>query len=292
VRRKRLTAELGLSVLDSTAMVNAGVLDVVLATVEAGRPAAEARNWWLGPLAQAANARGTEAAELPITPAQVARVVALVAQGSLTAGLARQVVDGVLAARASPTRSSRPAGWPSCPTRGALGEAVDAAIAAQPDAADKVRAGKVQAVGALVGAVMKATRGPGRGVGRAPPAARAPGRRGLSPDGRRPPRRAPPSGAAGVRGSQWTVVRPLSRWPCGRGADAIRRAPARSSASSHAIGLGGVRRAPRSRTRSRVLRVRRRLGRLRQRLLPCRWRDVRCRIALSSAPMSSDAHSR
>ena len=39
------------------------------------------------------------------------------------------------------------------------GEAVDAAIEAQPGAADKVRAGKVQAVGALVGAVMKATRG-------------------------------------------------------------------------------------------------------------------------------------
>ena len=42
---------------------------------------------------------------------------------------------------------------------GALGEAVDAAIAAQPDAAEKVRGGKVQAAGALVGAVMKATRG-------------------------------------------------------------------------------------------------------------------------------------
>ena len=117
VRRKRLTAELGLSVLDSTAMVNAGVLDLVLATVEAGAPAAEARNWWLGPLAQAANARGTEAAELPITPAQVARVVALVAEGSLTAGLARQVVDGVLAGEGEPDESSRPAAWPSCRTR-------------------------------------------------------------------------------------------------------------------------------------------------------------------------------
>ena len=48
---------------------------------------------------------------------------------------------------------------------GALGEAVDAAIAANPDVADKIRAGKVQAAGALIGAVMKATRGtsdPGR----------------------------------------------------------------------------------------------------------------------------------
>jgi aspartyl-tRNA(Asn)/glutamyl-tRNA(Gln) amidotransferase subunit B len=159
VRRKRLTAELGLSALDSTAMVNAGVLDLVLATVEAGAPAAEARNWWLGPLAQAANARGTDAAELPVTPAQVARVVALVAGGSLTAGLARQVVEGVLAGEGDPDAVVAARGLAVVSDEGALGEAVDAAIAAQPDAADKVRAGKVQAAGALVGAVMKATRG-------------------------------------------------------------------------------------------------------------------------------------
>ena len=42
---------------------------------------------------------------------------------------------------------------------GALTAAVDEAIAANPDVADKVRGGKVAAVGALVGAVMKATRG-------------------------------------------------------------------------------------------------------------------------------------
>nr|MDQ3611754.1 Asp-tRNA(Asn)/Glu-tRNA(Gln) amidotransferase subunit GatB [Actinomycetota bacterium] len=75
VRRRALTEQLGLSALDSEAMVNAGVLDAVLATVAAGAPAAEARNWWLGHLAAAANARGVEAGELPITAEQVARVV-------------------------------------------------------------------------------------------------------------------------------------------------------------------------------------------------------------------------
>ena len=159
VRRKRLTAELGLSALDSQAMVNAGVLDLVLATVEAGAPAAEARNWWLGPLAQAANTRGSDAADLPLTPVQVTRVVELVAEGALTAGLARQVVDGVLAGEGDPDEVVEARGLAVVSDEGALAEQVDAAIAAQPDAADKVRAGKVQAAGALVGAVMKATRG-------------------------------------------------------------------------------------------------------------------------------------
>ena len=159
VRRRQLVEQLGLSELDSAAMVNAGVLDLVLATVDAGAPAAEARNWWLGPLAQAANRAGTEAGELAITPGQVARVVALVAEGTLTAGLARQVVDGVLAGEGEPDAVVAARGLAVVSDEGALGEAVDAAIAAQPGAADKVRGGKVQAVGALVGAVMKATGG-------------------------------------------------------------------------------------------------------------------------------------
>ncbi|HEY4007689.1 MAG TPA: Asp-tRNA(Asn)/Glu-tRNA(Gln) amidotransferase GatCAB subunit B, partial [Pseudonocardia sp.] len=41
----------------------------------------------------------------------------------------------------------------------ALIAAVDAALAQQPDVADKIRGGKVAAAGAIVGAVMKATRG-------------------------------------------------------------------------------------------------------------------------------------
>ena len=140
-------------------MVNAGVLDLVLATVEAGAPPAEARNWWLGHLAQAANTRGVDAVDLPIEPPAVARVVELVAEGKLTAGLARQVVDGVLAGEGSPDEVVAARGLAVVSDEGALGEAVDAAIAAQPDAAEKIRGGKVQAVGALVGAVMKATRG-------------------------------------------------------------------------------------------------------------------------------------
>jgi len=159
VQRKRLIEQLGLSDLDAQAMVNAGVLDLVLATVSEGAPAAEARNWWLGSLAQAANAQGVDAGDLPITPAQVARVVALVAAGDLTASLAKQVVDGVLAGEGGPDEVVAARGLKVVKDTGALQAAVDAAIAADPDAAEKIRGGKVQAVGALVGQVMKATRG-------------------------------------------------------------------------------------------------------------------------------------
>lgn len=158
-RRRRLARELDASPRDMEAMANAGVVDLVAHTAAAGAPAQEARNWWLGYLAQKANAAALEPAELPITPAQVARVIELVASGTLSTGLARQVVDGVLETGKDPDTVVEERGLRTVSDVGALAAAVDAAIAAQPDVAAKVRGGKVAAVGALMGAVMKATRG-------------------------------------------------------------------------------------------------------------------------------------
>ncbi len=158
-RRARLRDSLGVSAEDMQQMTNAGVVDLVGATVEAGAPVAEARNWWLGYLVQEANAREIDAAELPITAAQVARLVALVADGTLSVALARQAVDGVLATGHDVDTVIAERGLRRVSDTGALAQAADEAIAANADVAEKVRGGKLPAVGALVGAVMKATRG-------------------------------------------------------------------------------------------------------------------------------------
>jgi aspartyl-tRNA(Asn)/glutamyl-tRNA(Gln) amidotransferase subunit B len=158
-RQVRLRESLGVSAEDVQQMINAGVLDLVGASVDAGAPVAEARNWWLGYLTQEANAREIDAAELPITPAQVAHLIALVADGTLSVALARQAVDGVLATGADVDTVIVERGLKRVSDTGALESAADDAIAANAEVADKVRAGKIPAVGALVGAVMKATRG-------------------------------------------------------------------------------------------------------------------------------------
>jgi aspartyl-tRNA(Asn)/glutamyl-tRNA(Gln) amidotransferase subunit B len=158
-RRARLRAALGLDAHDVQQLTNAGVLDLVAHTVEAGAPASEARNWWLGYLLQESNARDVEPAELGIEPEQIARVIALVADGSLSAGLARQAVDGVLETGQPVDEVVATRGLEVVSDSDALTAAADAAIAENPDVAEKVRAGKVAAVGPLVGAVMKATRG-------------------------------------------------------------------------------------------------------------------------------------
>jgi aspartyl-tRNA(Asn)/glutamyl-tRNA(Gln) amidotransferase subunit B len=158
-RRSRLQADWGFSDLDMTWLRNAGALDVVAQTVAAGASPEQARNWWLGDLSRRANESGTELAALPVNPADVARVSELVASGSLNDRLARQVFDGLLAGQGTPDEIVAARGLSVVSDDTALLAAVDAAIAANPDPAGKVRSGKTAAAGALVGAVMKATQG-------------------------------------------------------------------------------------------------------------------------------------
>jgi aspartyl-tRNA(Asn)/glutamyl-tRNA(Gln) amidotransferase subunit B len=158
-RRKRIQADWSLSDEELRDLVNADALDLVAATVAAGAPSQEARSWWVSYLSQQANARSVALDELRITPAELARVIELVAAGELTNKLARQVVDGVLDGEGGPDEIVAARGLAVVSDDSALIAAVDEALAAQPDVADKIRGGKVQAAGAIVGAVMKATRG-------------------------------------------------------------------------------------------------------------------------------------
>ncbi len=159
VRRERLKKEWGVTDHEMQSVLNAGAIDLITATIDAGAPADQARKWWMGELARRANEDGVELSALPITPQQVARIAALVAEGSLNDKLARQVIEGVLAGEGDPDAVVDKRGLKVVSDEGALATAVDAAIEANQAVADKIRAGKVAAAGALVGAVMKATRG-------------------------------------------------------------------------------------------------------------------------------------
>ncbi|GAA3644818.1 Asp-tRNA(Asn)/Glu-tRNA(Gln) amidotransferase subunit GatB [Streptomyces chitinivorans] len=159
LRRNRLREEWGISEHEMQSVLNAGAIDLITATIDAGAPADQARKWWMGELARRANEQGTELSALPITPAQVARVCELVADGSLNDKLARQVIEGVLAGEGEPDEVVDKRGLKVVSDTGALSAAVDEAIAANEAIAEKIRGGKVAAAGALVGAVMKATRG-------------------------------------------------------------------------------------------------------------------------------------
>ncbi|WP_448851097.1 Asp-tRNA(Asn)/Glu-tRNA(Gln) amidotransferase subunit GatB [Corynebacterium sp. 335C] len=159
VRRARIQEEWGLKDEEMRDLVNAGALDLIVETVEAGAKPAEARSWWVAYLAQKANEREVELEQLDITPAQVARVVELINEGKLTNKLARQAVDGVLAGEGDVDEVVKARGLEVVRDDGAVTAAVQEALDANPDIVAKIKDGKTKAAGAIVGQVMKATRG-------------------------------------------------------------------------------------------------------------------------------------
>ena len=159
LRRRRLQTEWGYADAEMRDVVNAGAIELIEATVAAGAAPAAARKWWMGELARTANTEGVDLAALPVTPEQIGELQRLVDSGALNDKLARQVLAGVLAGEGSPQEVVDARGLGVVSDDGALVAAVDAALAAQPDIADKIRGGNLGPVGAVIGAVMKATRG-------------------------------------------------------------------------------------------------------------------------------------
>nr|NLD40894.1 Asp-tRNA(Asn)/Glu-tRNA(Gln) amidotransferase subunit GatB [Actinomycetales bacterium] len=158
-RRRRLKEAWGASDREMQEVANAGAMRLIEETIAAGAGSADARKWWMGELARIANAGGHALADLGIAPAHVADVARRVAAGELSDGLAKQVFDGVLAGEGSPAEVIEARGLQLVSDDGALLAAIDDAIAANPAVVASIQGGRVQAVGALVGGVMKATRG-------------------------------------------------------------------------------------------------------------------------------------
>ncbi|TQR82510.1 Asp-tRNA(Asn)/Glu-tRNA(Gln) amidotransferase subunit GatB [Mycobacterium hodleri] len=159
LQRNRIQQDWGISDEVMRDLVNNGVIDLVTATVAEGASSEAARALWGNFLVEKANEAGVTASELAITPKQVAAVVKLIDEGKLSNKLARQVIEGVLAGEGEPEQVMTDRGLAVVRDDSVIQAAVDEALAANPDIADKIRGGKVQAAGAVVGAVMKATKG-------------------------------------------------------------------------------------------------------------------------------------
>ena len=159
VHRQRLQEEWSVPDKEMAALINADLLDTVEATVILGSDPTKARSWWLGEISRIANEQNVSVKELAITPTDVAEIVSLVAQGELTDKLARQVVEGVIAGEGKPAAVISARGIKVVNDDSALMVAIEKACAAQPETAEKVRAGHLPAAGALIGAIMKETKG-------------------------------------------------------------------------------------------------------------------------------------
>ena len=158
-KRRRLREEWGYADMEMRDVINTGALEIIEATVEAGADPASARKWWMGELSRRAKERELSLEDMPVTPAQIAELQGLIDSGRINDKLARQALEGVLAGEGSPAEVVEARGLEVVSDDGALSKAVQDALDANPDVVEKIKGGKVAAAGALVGAVMKATRG-------------------------------------------------------------------------------------------------------------------------------------
>jgi aspartyl-tRNA(Asn)/glutamyl-tRNA(Gln) amidotransferase subunit B len=157
-RRKRLQTAWAVPDKEMNAMVNAELLDTVEQTVLLGADPTKARSWWLGEISRIANDKAVTPTDL-MTVNDVAQIIELISKGELTDKLARQVVEGVIAKEGSPSEVIAKRGLKVVSDDSQLMKAIEEAIAAAPDTAEKVRGGNIPAAGALIGAVMKLTGG-------------------------------------------------------------------------------------------------------------------------------------
>ncbi|MEN9732001.1 MAG: hypothetical protein RL488_1311, partial [Actinomycetota bacterium] len=158
-RRKRLQGEWSFSDLEFRDVVNSGLLDELEETVAAGAKPQAARKWWTGEIARLANAEGKDVSDLAITPADVAELATLVESGKINDRIGREVLQAVLEGAGNPAKIVADRGLEVVSDDGALQAAIDEALAKQPDVLEKIREGKLQAAGAVIGAVMQAMKG-------------------------------------------------------------------------------------------------------------------------------------
>ena len=160
-RRTRYRDELALSPYDAAVLVAdpdaSRLFEATLATDTALDPKTVA-NWVTGEYLRVRNAAPPNAPPFS-DPGELAALVRLVTDGSLSRVNAKEVFEAHLASGESVAAVVAARGFQQISDVAALGAIVDAVIAANPAAADDVRAGKAQAIGFLVGQVMKQTRG-------------------------------------------------------------------------------------------------------------------------------------
>ena len=165
-RQERYQSELGLSAQDAASLVadrdTADYFDAVLAGVNARDKAQAAKlvaNWINGDLAAALNRAELELTASPVTAAALAGLINRVLDNTLSSKLAKEVFDGLWNGDGSADEIIERRGLKQISDSGAIEKIVDEVLAANAQQVADYLGGKQKAFNALVGQVMKATKG-------------------------------------------------------------------------------------------------------------------------------------
>jgi aspartyl-tRNA(Asn)/glutamyl-tRNA(Gln) amidotransferase subunit B len=165
-RKARLIEAWGIADVDAGVLVgSAGLADYAEAAVATGAPGREVSNWVTGDLLAHLKETGVAPAELTLTPAGLAELVALVADGTLSRPLAKEVLAAALAGGGSPGAVVAERGLAQVSDEGALVAAVQAVLDANPAELERYRGGddkdRKKLRGFFMGKVMAEMKGRG-----------------------------------------------------------------------------------------------------------------------------------
>lgn len=159
-RRARLEKEYGLSDYDAGIITSSRAMaeyfDAVVAT---GADPKLAANWIMGDLAKNLNEDGIDITKSPVSAERLGKMIGLIMKDTISGKIAKKVFKEMWTNKDEPEKIVKDKGLVQITDTGAIEAAVDAAIAANPKAVAEYKGGKKKAIGALVGQVMKATRG-------------------------------------------------------------------------------------------------------------------------------------
>lgn len=159
-RRARLEKEYGLSDYDAGIITSSRAMaeyfDAVVAT---GADPKLAANWIMGDLAKNLNEDGIDITKSPVSAERLGKMIGLIMKDTISGKIAKKVFKEMWTNEDDPEKIVKDKGLVQITDTGAIEAAVDAAIAANPKAVEEYKGGKKKAIGALVGQVMKATRG-------------------------------------------------------------------------------------------------------------------------------------
>ena len=157
----RFVADYGLPEYDATTLTQSKAMAAYFeATAKACGQAKLASNWIMGELSRRLNAGETGIESAPVTAAQLAAMIARIADGTISNNAAKQVFDALWTGESADVDAIiESKGLKQMNDSGALEKIIDEVIAANPDNVAQFRAGKDKAFNALVGQIMKASKG-------------------------------------------------------------------------------------------------------------------------------------
>ena len=158
-RRARFVSQYGLPAYDAGVLTQDVDVAAYFEQVAAAAPPKLASNWVMGEVLRRVKDEGTAVTDVPVTAGALAELIGLVDDGTISTGAGRQVFETMWTTREAASIIIEREGLKQVGDESALLAHVAAVIAANPDAVASYKAGRVQAIGALVGQVMKLTRG-------------------------------------------------------------------------------------------------------------------------------------